>query len=222
MKFRNASKILLWLSLCLYLFCLSRSAFSVRAAEQEPLSGSLILFLGWLQTIDIAMVGLFVGLSWFANPIVVITWICLFVSRYRVATYLGAVAVLLSVSFLFGKKAHINSFDADDIISYGVGYWLWIASIGMAFASGLMGRYSESGTAFMSWRAKPAIVCISAAFIYVCAGYISQDEHVEQNTKDVTVSLLAGSTTYSGGYHQADGVGKHAIFSYIGECTHVI
>jgi len=74
--------------------------------------------------------------AWLANPVIAIAWI-LYVSDKQPAALISAVVSLgLTLSFLcvqdgpFGPK----QLDPVPIISYGIGYWLWVASAAIVVA----------------------------------------------------------------------------------------
>lgn len=74
--------------------------------------------------------------AWLANPVIAIAWI-LYLSDKQPAALISAVVSLgLTLSFLwvqdgpFGPK----QLDPVPIISYGIGYWLWVASAAIVVA----------------------------------------------------------------------------------------
>jgi hypothetical protein len=75
-------------------------------------------------------------IAWLANPIIAATWI-LYLRDARSAALISAVtAVGLTLCFLLAKGVtgpgpegvNVADFETRAIISYGIGYWLWIAS----------------------------------------------------------------------------------------------
>jgi hypothetical protein len=78
--------------------------------------------------------------AWLANPIIAVTWLLYFGLLYprvaRFATLISAVTALgLTLSFLWVKDlpgpppgVNVPDFEMMPIISYGIGYWLWVAS----------------------------------------------------------------------------------------------
>jgi hypothetical protein len=70
-----------------------------------------------------------------ANPIIAVTWL-LYLCDVRFAALISAVTALaLTLSFLWVKDlpgpppgVNVPDFEMFSIISYGIGYWLWVAS----------------------------------------------------------------------------------------------
>jgi hypothetical protein len=75
--------------------------------------------------------------AWLANPVIAIAWILYLGDKQPSALISAIVSLGLTLSFLwiqegpFGLKLH----DAVPIVSYGIGYWLWVASAAL-LASG--------------------------------------------------------------------------------------
>jgi hypothetical protein len=75
-------------------------------------------------------------IAWLANPIIAVTWI-LYLRDARFAALISAVTALgLTLCFLLAKGVpgpgpegvNVADFETRAIISYGIGYWLWVAS----------------------------------------------------------------------------------------------
>jgi hypothetical protein len=78
--------------------------------------------------------------AWLANPVIAITWLLylrlLYLREVRFVALISAVAALgLTLSFLWVKElpgpppgVNVPDFEMMPIISYGIGYWLWVAS----------------------------------------------------------------------------------------------
>ena len=76
------------------------------------------------------------NMAWLANPIIAVTWI-LHLKKVRFAALISAVTALgLTLCFLWVKcvtgpgpeGVNVADFEMRQIISYGIGYWLWVAS----------------------------------------------------------------------------------------------
>jgi hypothetical protein len=75
-------------------------------------------------------------IAWLANPIIAVTWI-LYLRASRFAALISAVTALgLTLCFLSAngvpgpgpEGVNVADFETRAIISYGIGYWLWVAS----------------------------------------------------------------------------------------------
>jgi hypothetical protein len=79
--------------------------------------------------------------AWLANPIIAITWLR-YLRDVRPASLISAVfALVLTLSFLLVPDAPRHAFVTDvsqadmvPIISYGIGYWLWVGSAAIVVA----------------------------------------------------------------------------------------
>ncbi len=67
------------------------------------------------------------GLTWLANPLLIISW-ATFNSKHRLSFIMSLLSSIASISFLAFNKIIDNSIGSyDRIISYKLGYWLWMA-----------------------------------------------------------------------------------------------
>lgn len=98
----------------------------------------MLLLIGWL--------GVFEGIvAWLANPALLLAWIFTLSRKRRVEAVICSLAALgLALSFLSVKEM-----DRDEaghhakIISYGLGYWLWIGSIATAYAGSMVAGFRK-------------------------------------------------------------------------------
>jgi hypothetical protein len=80
--------------------------------------------------------------AWLANPILAVSWL-LYLCDVRFAAVLSAVTAFgltlssLWVNYFPGppKGVNVPDFEMQPIISYGTGYWLWVASAAIMAAS---------------------------------------------------------------------------------------
>lgn len=126
----------LFVAVSILLFLVSLTQNPCRTASPNEPEGQ---YFGCLALLLIGWVGVFGGIvAWLANPALLMVWIFTF-SRYRRAeAVICSVAALgLALSFLFVKEMPGET-ESAKIISYGLGYWLWIGSIVMAFAGSMV------------------------------------------------------------------------------------
>ncbi|MBB6130140.1 hypothetical protein HDF22_004279 [Mucilaginibacter lappiensis] len=88
------------------------------------------------------------GIVWLANPLLLISWIT--VKRYfKLSLITSLLATIISIAFLFFTKIIDNSGGYyNRIISYKLGYWLWVCSalvmfVGTAIYSYILKRSDE-------------------------------------------------------------------------------
>jgi hypothetical protein len=127
------------------LACCKRSVATVIAAL---VAGALML--GYQDRSEVF------NIAWLANPIIAVTWF-LYLHDVRFAALISAVTALgLTLCFLWVKcilgpgpeGVNVADFEMRSVISYGIGYWLWVASAAVLaagatagnIASGIMGE----------------------------------------------------------------------------------
>jgi len=79
------------------------------------------------------------GLVWLANPLLLISWIQ-FNKNHKFSLITSFVAMIISLSFLFFSKIIDNEAGVySAILSYKLGYWLWLSSsLTMFIGNGIM------------------------------------------------------------------------------------
>ncbi len=114
------------LSIALFLLALTQPAFFWGQAASSTGPSGRVLLQGWR--------GLTAGyVEWLANPLLLLTWV-LTLRRHRspsLASLISATAtVALMLVFLCRQTLRLpsGSADAAAILTYGVGYWLWLVS----------------------------------------------------------------------------------------------
>ncbi len=117
---------------------------SDRGLERLPSYGWELLVLGGLSVLgDVPSL-----LIWLANPILAVAWI-LYLRDRRGAALISAVAALaLALCFVWvtsvlgpgPEGVNVADFEMRPIISYGIGYWLWVASAAVLVAGILAGN----------------------------------------------------------------------------------
>ncbi len=121
----------LWMSLGLFAVCLALPGYYVKEWHEPHMSLSLLL-IGWLGPIDDHY-------SWFANVFFLIALL-----KYREPKFsymFGFIALAFALSFLGHEKILIDGGGGHAwITAYGLGYVLWVASIGILS----VGQYSLS------------------------------------------------------------------------------
>ncbi len=86
------------------------------------------LLKGWLAILTGGA-----GLTWFANPLLIVSWI-LIAKNKKAAWLVGLFATLVSISFLKFKVVIENEAGHyNPITKIGLGYWLWLSSCVITF-----------------------------------------------------------------------------------------
>jgi uncharacterized membrane protein len=117
---KNLRKTILFSSIVIFIISLTQECFCT--------------FEGCADSIIVLVFGFFgilsggVGLSWFANPLIIASWIL--IKNNKISTILSIIAFVLSFSFLFFKEIMTDeSGNLREILGYKLGYWLWLLSI---------------------------------------------------------------------------------------------
>lgn len=112
------TRVALVLSVILFAASLRQDAFCV--------SGICSDWQGW----SILLFGALGHTSWFANPLLLASWIAALFARRLPAMVLSLAALGLAVSFMFETSVITNEAGmANPVTGLREGYWLWLASI---------------------------------------------------------------------------------------------
>jgi hypothetical protein len=126
---RLYSRLLLAGSVILFVASLTQFAFYVDTPDAWGDRAFFLLLIGWL--------GIFSGeLSWFANPLLAASWVAAFVGEKSVAIVSAIAALILATTFLLRDTLIASEAPTyAKITGYGLGYWLWLLSIGLSMLS---------------------------------------------------------------------------------------
>ncbi len=110
---------------------LTQTAFTIDKADGAWLA--ILAFLtGWMDLFG-------AGISWLANPLVVLSWIFLLCRKSKFALLAAFFSVLFALSFLcFRKIMSDEGGNFSKIVTYNAGYWLWLSSCIVSFAGSLI------------------------------------------------------------------------------------
>ena len=121
------------LSIGAYVLALLLPAFYEARASLPVMYSFWLPFVGWM--------GSFWYIEWFANPLIVYSWILVRRNALMNATFASLFAAALILVFLSRKNMMLFGFEGDNqpaITGYGAGYWLWLAStLTMAIGCGV-------------------------------------------------------------------------------------
>ena len=113
-------------SVLLFIASLTQSRCRLEGDDHPGAACVGLLLIGWIGVLG----GIY---AWLANPAILGAWILIWSRRMRPLAFLCAGAALaFALSFLRVKKMDRDESGehVERITSYGVGYWIWIASIG--------------------------------------------------------------------------------------------
>ena len=122
MKLTRIRKIILFLSIILFVIALTQKGFCTTAGQCAI--GIVDLLVGWM--------GVFMlhppAMVWLANPTLVAAWV--FIKKnQRTSFILSVISLVIMLSFLLFDEIIVNESGASSkITAYGLGYWLWVLS----------------------------------------------------------------------------------------------
>lgn len=119
MSTSRTTRVALVLSVILFAASLRQDAFCVSGICSDWQGWSILLFGALSHT------------SWFANPLLGVSWIATLLARRIPALILSLAALALAGSFMFETSVITNEAGmANPITGLREGYWLWLASMG--------------------------------------------------------------------------------------------
>ncbi|WP_100615687.1 hypothetical protein [Confluentibacter citreus] len=123
---KKQKKIILIASIVIFIVSLTQPAFYIDRTDYDAWSNPIgIIFIGWLG----AIIGGGSALTWFANPLILISWLFVIKSE-KIAIVSGVLASIISFAFLFFDKIVSSEAPTYSLITeYKLGYWLWMISI---------------------------------------------------------------------------------------------
>lgn len=125
------------LSCLLFIISLTQTAYITEPAESIASHAFVAFLTGWLNFMG-------PGISWFANPLLIISWILLLNNKIKFCIISSFIAVLFCLSFmLFNKIALDEAVNYGEILGYGTGYWLWLTSCFTVFLGSILINHNE-------------------------------------------------------------------------------
>ena len=134
----NARTLVLIGSVLVFLASLTQDAYYLAGDNPDAWATSWgVLLVGWM--------GIFYGVfAWLANPLLLLSWILCLRGELRAALIISAAAVLFALSFLLHSTIVASEAPTYRAVTgYGVGYWLWLASM-LIMAAGTLRLYLAS------------------------------------------------------------------------------
>lgn len=131
---RTAEWLFLAVSVCLFLASLTQDGFYLAGENPRAWAPCIgLLLVGWIAV----FAGVF---AWLANPALFVAWILL---CFRSTRYASLVMATISAAFALSFLAHQEILANENggtskITGYGLGYWLWLASIFAAIVGSLV------------------------------------------------------------------------------------
>lgn len=111
----------LTLTISIALFVASLTQTAVNMGSDYMLSIACLL-LSWAEVFE-------GGIAWLANPLLFISWLFLLIKQPKISFPLSLITFILSLSYLSVSTITVNEGGGKAAItSYGLGYYLWLAS----------------------------------------------------------------------------------------------
>lgn|SRR6185437_10054690 len=133
----NLRKTILFISIGLFVISLSQKCFCTTYSCGDSIAVFFSGFFGFFLS--------FTNLIWLANPLLILSWIIINRNN-KLSVVMSFLAALFALSFLFFPKIIDNeNGNVSQIISYKIGYWLWLASCWVMFLGNFfIYRYSKA------------------------------------------------------------------------------
>src|SRR5690606_4378182 len=129
-------KIAIIVTLILFFLSLVTKVYRMEDGDVNP-TGFEVFIAGWMAIFNF-------DFYWLANPISVLAIIFFLFSKIRVSLVLSSIALILAVAFFIYVKVGDGTTQYGTIISMGLGYYFWLASILTVFVSSVqLLRYSK-------------------------------------------------------------------------------
>ncbi|MBK6640332.1 MAG: hypothetical protein IPG39_03425 [Bacteroidetes bacterium] len=114
------SKKVIIVSIILFVLSLTQECYCTTSNCSDSI---MVFLLGWAAIFSTGA-----GLCWFANPLLLMSWIFL-KKNLKLAMFLSVASFLLALFFLvFDSIIDNENGGSHQIVSYKAGYWLWVAS----------------------------------------------------------------------------------------------
>jgi hypothetical protein len=135
-KISRIQTVALIVSIVLYI----TSLFTVAFCSGDGCRTSLeVLFLGWFATLTGGA-----GISWLANPLLILSWLLLRKSSSKTWIF-ALLATVLAILFLnFETIIKDEAGHYEQITNVGLGYWLWLTSCIVILVGSLTKRQTKS------------------------------------------------------------------------------
>lgn len=117
-------------SIILFILCLFPPTFYTSGYNSTAWSSGLaLLFIGWIGDI-----------SWFANPLIFLAWVFYKYQNYIPSLIFSLLAIGFALSFLTTESLVVSTAPHyANVVSYGVGYYLWILSMLSSVVAAFLG-----------------------------------------------------------------------------------
>ena len=121
------SRLMMGLSLIFFILSLFFETFGTG----WPGYGALML--GWVEVIGVVDVGPFVAFAWFANPLLLAVWLCVWLEKRMAARLCATCGLGLGLLLLLGHEVLYSEGGNTSVLEYHCGYWLWLVSLLFGF-----------------------------------------------------------------------------------------
>ncbi|MBK8874189.1 MAG: hypothetical protein IPN13_09800 [Bacteroidetes bacterium] len=114
------SKKVIIISIILFVLSLTQKCYCTTSNCSDSI---MVFLLGWAAIFSTGA-----GLCWFANPLLLMSWIFL-KKNLKLSMFLSVASFLLALFFLvFDSIVDNENGGSHQIVAYKTGYWLWVAS----------------------------------------------------------------------------------------------
>ena len=119
------TKSIVFLSIVIFIFSLTQEAYYIDGTDYDAWAAAWgLLLIGWVGVFDGGA-----GISWLANPLLILSWGLYFFDKGKLASITSILAVVAATSFLsFDTVISSAAPTYSKITEIKLGYWLWLAS----------------------------------------------------------------------------------------------
>lgn len=135
---QRIKKAIVFTSIFFFLISLTQDCF---CTSSRCINSSIALLFGWIEICG----GDLAGISWFANILLVSSWILMLVNSKH-TTLINFLSILLCLVFLVERKVmRDEAGHFEKITTVKMGYWLWLASTVILLSGDLFLKFNKSG-----------------------------------------------------------------------------
>lgn len=163
-------KLLLAASIVAYGPSLLMPAFEILTNTPETILGWEALIFGAPMVSEIGSESLFMCFAWFANPFLLRTYLALRNDRLAAACVSAGVSLVLGMSFMLVKETRVSGWCSFNPIRLHAGYFLWLASMMLALASGVTALRRKKETILLASDRKSLRKVVVRCAIYLVLG----------------------------------------------------
>lgn len=145
-------------------------AYEVLTEVPEVVPGWIALIGGIVSVAGVLDESVFWSFAWFANLALLRTYLAFSDGHPGNACVSAAVSLVLGASFMLVKQTHQHGMCELHPIRLHAGYFLWLASMVLALASGATTLGRIRGMSLLAHNKKPVLIVVLLCVVYLALG----------------------------------------------------